>query len=160
MSTHREERIQATVRHMASTIQGHEHHELGRFSCVYHARELVHQETQTQSRSMVEGIREAALASFSTFICDPQHSYEPADVQQIFSELQADVSAWLAGDMPLSHLMNSMNRTLSTGALQAHVTLCERFVSVHNIFSLLQLKQIQMQATQSLARSMNHTSQR
>lgn len=155
MSTHQEERIQASVRHLSTMNQERDH-----FSCIYHAHEATQAPTTDDGRRMVASIREAALVSFDAFITDPLQAEEPEAVRSIFYGLQSDFNSWQSGDTPLSHLMNSMNRTLSTGALQAHVTLCERFVSVHNIFSLLQLKQIQMQATQSLARSMNHTSTR
>ncbi len=154
-----EERIVATVRHQSSSLA----EDRGHFSSLVHAHEAVQSPGQNEpaaNRKMVESLREAALKSFDHFIHDPMMAEEQFDTQEEFACLATALSQWQRGDLSLSQLIACMNDTLANGALQAHVALCERFISVHNIFSLLQLKQIQMQATQSLAMTMSHTSRR
>lgn len=135
----------------------------GRFNALIHAHEAVRPmggEDPAASRRMVESLREAALKSFESFIDDPMLTAEDEPTRHEFDLLAEHLGCWKNGEEALSELIDHMNQTLATGALQAHVGLCERFISVHNIFSLLQLKQIQMQATQSLAATMSHTARR
>lgn len=154
-----QERMAASMRHSVSESASE------RFSSLVHAHEAVQplpsgEADRVANREMVESLRQAALKSFEIFSCDPMLLAEDSETQEIFDSLGVYVTSWQKGNLSLAQLIDTMNETLATGALQADVALCERFISVHNIFSLLQLKQIQMQATQSLASAMSHTSHR
>ena len=142
MACYQEEIIQAAVRHLSSVNREIDSYSYTNVSPDY----LGNTRSFDEERRAFQDIKDAAIVAYLEFCASPAMFKQPTDVRNVFQAVNKVFNQWRSGISSLADLVKSMNDTLAKHVMQSEVELAQAFISVHNIFSLLQLKDLHLQA--------------